>query len=209
MPADLRPCPRCSGIFTGPDRFVYAYLFGMYLGDGSLSLMKRGVYRLRVSCADDYPGVMAEVSEAVADIRNGGAVCRAQRVGCTDVIAYWKHWPCLFPQHGPGRKHERRIELADWQRELVEQDPGRFLRGLFHSDGCRITNWTAKEVNGERRLYEYPRYFFKNTSADILALCGWALDLLQIEWRRPGPTTLSVARRSAVAALDTHVGPKY
>ena len=29
----------------------------------------------------------------------------------------WKHWPCLFPQHGPGRKHERPIVLEDWQRD--------------------------------------------------------------------------------------------
>jgi hypothetical protein len=64
-------------------------------------------------------------------------------------------------------------------------------------------------VAGQQRRYEYPRYFFRNTSADILGLCGWALDLLHIEWRQPGPTTLSVARRSAVAALDACVGPKY
>ncbi|MBB4855083.1 hypothetical protein HNP40_002475 [Mycobacteroides chelonae] len=24
---------------------------------------------------------------------------------CVDVAMYSKHWPCLFPQHGPGRKH--------------------------------------------------------------------------------------------------------
>lgn len=33
-----------------------------------------------------------------------------------------------------------RIELADWQREIVSAHPGRFLRGLFNSDGCRIAN---------------------------------------------------------------------
>ncbi len=25
-------------------------------------------------------------------------------------------WPLLFPQHGPGRKHDREIELVDWQQ---------------------------------------------------------------------------------------------
>jgi hypothetical protein len=40
--------------------------------------------------------------------------------GCTEVSAYSKHWPCLFPQHGPGRKHERKIELTVWQQELVD-----------------------------------------------------------------------------------------
>jgi hypothetical protein len=172
-------------------------------------LHQADVFRLRISCANTYPTIMTEVAAAMCAVRGGGAVCRVPRVGCTDLVGYWKHWPCVFPQHGPGRKHERPIVLADWQRELVEAHPGRFLRGLFHSDGCRITNWTTRLVADEVRRYEYPRYFFSNTSADILALCGWALDLAQIAWRQPAPTRLSVARRDAVAALDAHVGPKY
>jgi hypothetical protein len=32
-------------------------------------------------------------------------------------------WPCLIPQHGPGRKHERKIELVDWQRDIVDEHP--------------------------------------------------------------------------------------
>lgn len=62
----------------------------------------------------------------------------------------WHHWPCLFPQHGPGRKHERPIVLEHWQREIVEQHPGPFLRGLFHSDGCRVTDWTRSRLTGKR-----------------------------------------------------------
>jgi hypothetical protein len=50
---------------------------------------------------------------------------------------------------------------------------------------------------------------FINTSKDILALCGEALDLLGVEWRFSKPTTISVARRDAVARLDAFVGPKY
>jgi hypothetical protein len=114
----------------------------------------------------------------------------------------------LFPQHGPGRKHDREIVLAFWQRLIVETHPGRFLRGLFNSDGCRITNWTTRPVRGELKRYEYPRYMFSNESADIMQLCGWALDLLGIAWRMPRPNMLSVARREAVVALDVHVGPK-
>ena len=29
--------------------------------------------------------------------------------------AYHRHWACLLPQHGPGKKHDRRIELEPWQ----------------------------------------------------------------------------------------------
>ncbi len=115
----------------------------------------------------------------------------------------------MFPQHGPGRKHERRIELEPWQRGIVTQHPGRFLRGLFHSDGCRITNWTVRKVAGRPKRFEYPRYFFSNKSSDILELCEWALDLLGVDHRRNRPDMISVARKESVAILDVHVGPKY
>jgi hypothetical protein len=59
------------------------------------------------------------------------------------------------------------------------------------------------------REYAYPRYSFDNRSSDILTLCGSALDRLGIASRYAKPTTISVARREAVAALDRIVGPKY
>ena len=52
--------------------------------------------------------------------------------------------------------------LEDSQRELVQLDPRPFLRGLFHSDGCRVTNWTVRLVGGAPKRYDYPRYFFSN-----------------------------------------------
>jgi hypothetical protein len=63
-------------------------------------------------------------------------------------------------------------------------------------------------VGGVRKRYEYPRYMFSNESADIMALCQWALDLLKVPWRMPRRNALSVARREAVAALDGFIGPK-
>ena len=57
--------------------------------------------------------------------------------------------------------------------------------------------------------YEYPRYLFTNESADILRLCGEALDRLGVAWRFSRPNVISVARREAVARLDEFVGPKY
>ena len=119
---------------------------------------------------------------------------------CIEVSSFSKHWPCLFPQHGPGRKHERKIELAPWQQELVDLDPRPLVRGLLHSDGCRVLNW----VNGT----PYPRYHFSNVSADIRGIFGRACDQLGIEWRPNNPCSLSVARRGSVALLDEFVGPK-
>jgi hypothetical protein len=115
----------------------------------------------------------------------------------------------LFPQHGPGRKHQRKIELQPWQEEIISRHPRGFARGLFHSDGCRLINRVRRRVKGGDRCYEYPRYLFVNMSADIHRLCGEALDRLGVAWRFSKPTTISVARREAVARLDEFVGPKY
>ncbi len=57
--------------------------------------------------------------------------------------------------------------------------------------------------------YEYSRYQFSNKSADILRLCGEALDRFAVAWRFSRPDVISVARREAVARLDEFVGPKY
>ena len=120
----------------------------------------------------------------------------------------WKHWPCLFPQHGPGRKHERPIVLAPWQDEIVAAYPWDFLRGLLHSDGARVKNWATRVVAGERRRYDYPRWQFVNASEDILALCTRSLDQVGVPWRRSGRRTVSVSTRAGVATLDEHVGLK-
>jgi hypothetical protein len=179
----------------------YTYLLGLYLGDGCLSAGPREVYRLRIACAERYPGLIAQCERAMAEVLpNKVNRTRKRNERCWDVYSCSKHWPCLFPQHGPGRKHERRIELTVWQQELVDQDPRPLIRGLLHSDGCRVLNW----VNGTA----YPRYHFSNVSADIRGIFGRACDQLGIEWRPNNRWNLSVARRGSVALLDEFVGPK-
>ena len=121
---------------------------------------------------------------------------------------HWKHWPCLFPQHGPGRKHERPIVLEPWQRAIVDDHPGDLLRGLFHSDGARVANWATRLVGGERRRYDYPRWMFVNRSEDILGICTDALDAVGIGWRRPRATCVAVSRRDDVRRLDALIGTK-
>jgi hypothetical protein len=201
--APRRRCPRCSDPprpFDHPG--TYAYLLGLYLGDGYLVTRAR-IPVLRIFCTAVYPNLI-DLCEAAMRAVAANSVQRIHRQGDVVVQSYSKHWPCLFPQHGPGRKHERPIELADWQEPIVDAHAGDFARGLFHSDGCRITN----RVTVSGRTYSYPRYLFDNESVDIMHLCGRSLDRLGIEWRMSRRNTLSVAKRAAVARLDEFVGPK-
>jgi hypothetical protein len=54
------------------------------------------------------------------------------------------------------------------------------------------------------RSYAYPRYFFANESRDILEIMGRALERAGVAWRYNRPNSISVARRDAVALVDSH-----
>jgi hypothetical protein len=179
----------------------YSYLLGFYLGDGTISRSAKGVYRLRIVTDVRYPAVIAECAAAMKAVMPANRVHvlerrdRAVEIGCSS-----KAWPLLFPQHGPGLKHRRRIELVPWQEEIVERYPRELLRGLIHSDGCRVLN----RVNGRA----YPRYFFTQVSTDIRALFCRTCERLGIDYSLGTPRSVSIARAPSVALLDAFVGPK-
>ncbi|MBP2581426.1 hypothetical protein J3A78_001904 [Streptomyces sp. PvR006] len=205
-------CPRCDG--RGLDEAAYAYVLGMYLGDGHISHPRQHrVPSLRITLDDAWPGVQQEAIAAVRAVFPDNTASWVRKTGCRDVKVYSKHLVCLFPQHGPGRKHERAIVLEPWQQEIVDAHPWSFVRGLIHSDGSRIVNWTEKTIGGRTKRYEYPRYFFTNTSDDITRLYTDALDRVGVSWRSrrraTGAQDVSVARRDDVALMDRHIGPKH
>jgi len=200
------PCPRCQGGVL--DQAAYAELLGWYLGDGHLTLGRRGVWALHIFNDKKYVVANARLLDLMRSVKPAGRPHTRLVPGCVITTMGWKHWPCLFPQHGPGRKHERPIVLDDWQREIVESHPAEFLRGLFHSDGCRAKNWTRRLVAGEMKRYDYPRWQFTNNSLDIRELCCWALDLVDVPWRQSNWKTISVSTRAGVARLDALIGPK-
>ena len=191
-------------------RWNYAYLLGVYLGDGCLS-HTGWTWQLRVVLDSAYPRIIEEVTAAIAQHVPHGRVARRTVPGSNGIVldAGWKGWPSLFPQHGPGRKHERPITLTAWQRGIVERHPGQFARGLIHSDGSRsINRFTTKLPSGRVAAYAYPRYFFTNMSPDIRRLFCDACDLLGVRWTQSNHRNISVAHRPSVAVLDEHVGPK-
>lgn len=200
------PCPRCEDAEL--DSRAYAELLGWYLGDGQISRGRRDVFNLHVFNDARYSSDNARLQQLMRAVRPGGRPHTRQTPGCVVTTVSWKHWPCLFPQHGPGRKHERPIVLEPWQTHAVEAHPAAFLRGLFHSDGCRVRNWTRRMVAGEMKRCDYPRWQFTNVSADIRELCCWALDLVDVPWRQSNQKTISVSTRAAVARLDTLIGVK-
>jgi hypothetical protein len=200
-------CDRCGQLRHEVEALPgesYSYLLGQYLGDGTICRIGSNLC-LRIASDARYGGIIAECCDAIAAIRGRAPNIRYHSdKRLVTIASYWRAWPCLFPQHGPGRKHLRTIALAVWQTRIVEAYPGPFLRGLIHSDGWRGVN----TVHVKGRTYRYPRYQFSNRSDDIRQLFVYACELVGVAWRPWGRYHVSVARRDAVALLDEFVGPK-
>lgn len=184
----------------------YAYLLGLYLGDGAISRTR--TWRLRIALDMKWPGIVLECVNAMRAVLPGNRASAYQpdpESNCIVASVYSNQLLCLFPQHGNGPKHLRTIRLVQWQQKIVHDEPRAFLRGLVHSDGCRFMN----RVHTKEKTYVYPRYNFTSASDDIRGLFTTACDQLDIEWRRMNARNISVARRESVARLDGFVGPKY
>ncbi len=183
--------------FTPED---YAELLGLYLGDGHITSLAR-TQRLRLSLDSRYPGI---ISDAEALLRrslpfNRVGRVRADRGATTVVYVYSSHLSCLFPQHGPGKKHDRPIVLEPWQAAIVEGAAWAFLRGCIRSDGCAYINRTGR--------YEYLSYCFDNFSADIRQLFIDACGLVGVECRQ-SRRSVRIYRRASVALMLENIGRK-
>jgi hypothetical protein len=190
-------------------RPAYAYLLGIYLGDGCIVVNETGSAWIAVSLDARYPGIVAEAADSMDEIFSGSPVRLASAPGATLVRVHHPALPFAFPQCGPGPKHLREIVLADWQARITREQPRAFLRGLIHSDGCRCINRFETQLpSGRLARYEYPRYFFSNLSEDIRRLFCEHCDLLEIRWTRSNARNISISHRHSVALLDEFVGPK-
>jgi hypothetical protein len=193
-----------------PDPYSYSYLLGLYLGDGYVGVTRSGRATLMITCSAAYPEVMDDCGAAMKLVVPSAEVVRyPTQSDCVRVVSASRRWPEIFPQHGPGRKHDRPIVLEPWQRDIVDAFPREFLRGLIHSDGCRTINrFKTRLPRGRVAEYEYPRYFFSNLSADIRGLFCEYCERLGIRWTQSNHRNISVSHRHSVALLDEFVGPK-
>ena len=192
------------------DPWWYAYLLGLYLGGGWVGATGRTVALvIRLDLA--FPRIIDDCIAAACLALPGARVVaypvKGQR--CVGVTSYDRRWLELFPQAGPGRKHERPVVLEPWQRRIVDVQPEPFLRGLIHSDGCRVINrFSTRLPSGRVAEYAYPRYFFSNLSADIRGLFCESCERLGVRWTQSNHRNISVSHRHSVAILDAFIGPK-
>ena len=100
---------------------TYSFLLGIYLGDGHKTLLPE---------------------RSVALVRHQGAIA---------VSTYFVGWPWLFPQHGPGRNHTRRILLEARQQEVVARYPAEFFTSACDMFGIHWRRASQTTISIARR----------------------------------------------------------
>lgn len=190
-------------------RKAYYYLLGEYLGDGCINLMKnKRTYVLRIFCADSHPLIIDEVKKDLKMIFPDNSIQDVKKQGCHSIGIYCSDLPKLFPHTGVGKKHDRKIELSDWQLKYIESNKLYLLKGLFHSDGSYYYS------KGSKHYY----YNFTNCSLDIHKIYQDCLDSLGIKYTfnerkcksiLPNKVYLTViCRNSEVVKMFNLVGEK-
>lgn len=174
----------CKYRFESYWGYHYAYLLGLYLGDGCIAKHPR-CYKLRIFLhSDNDKSVMSKCAKAMQKMLPNNKVTTYphKHEKCTEVYCYNKDVILkYFPQHGKGEKHTRHIELTKWQIDIIGHLPQPFLMGLIESDGCRYIN----RIKYSNKIYEYISYNFTNRSKDIISIFIWACDILGIQYTTP------------------------
>lgn len=171
----------------------YAYILGMYLGDGHIDKFPR-TYRLRIFQDSSYLKIIENCVEFLGKIFPNNKISVSNWYGenCKVITLYSKDLVIIFPQYGSGKKHSRLIELLPWQDEIINKYPGEFLCGLLDSDGCRFFSG------------KYLHYQFTNKSEDIKDLFCQVCNKLEIEYtRKSGYKNIQINKMNDSAKIDS------
>src|SRR5215204_6176333 len=160
-PSRRRNCAADAEHWRPSHREAYAYVLGLYLGDGCITARPGKTIFLVLTLDAVYPALIDEAATALSSGLEPPNVCRYDHGTYVVLQVAGAFLLTAFPQHGKGPKHTRTIELTDWQRDITYAHPAALVRGLIHSDGCRTVNrFKTKLPGGRVREYAYPRYFF-------------------------------------------------
>lgn len=187
---------------------AYSYVLGLYLGDGHISKTKtlrngNGVYRLRIVQDAKYPKLIEKHIDALQELFPNNSVGTVCAPGCKHIYVYSNRLVDMFPQHGPGKKHDRKIELTSWQKDIIKKFPREFIAGLYESDGCQ---YLSTRCNGK---YEYLYVEFSNKSSDIHELFRWSCSLIGVGTKMfSGGKTQGPRDRKGNLALASFLLPK-
>jgi hypothetical protein len=193
---------------------LYSYILGLYLGDGCIGELRK-TKRLAISLDKKYPKLNEFVWYCMKTLFNKNpytydrSINRGQKhiSNSIDISICSTNLGVIFPHEGRGAKHLRKIELQEWQLNIL--DHVHFVKGLIHSDGSYFYCKTFNTFN----------YTFSNCSVDICGLLMNSLKILEISYNHHQKKKISekgtvlkncvnVNRKNDVEKLHSLIGDK-
>jgi len=191
-------------LLTEEQKPHYAYVLGLYLGDGCIYTHPR-TYRLRIflnSIKDKEVIDVATKSLRILFPKNKISNYKQLKADCVEVSVYNKHLVEYFPQHGKGIKSGRDVSLTSEQSWVMTPQYVKYLIcGLLDSDGCRY-------------LYDNrSNWQLTNKSEDIINTFCEGLDILDIfhtkQQKSCGSYNVFIRRRNTVEQIDSIFNDVY
>jgi hypothetical protein len=199
--------------WTTEQRQAYSYILGFYLGDGCLYNTKGRSYTMMIANQADFYEMNLEIERSISILFPNKKVTfyKKPTSNCYDIKVTAINLHELFP-HGRGAKHSRKISLMDWQKGIVREFPQKCIKGLIQSDGTRY-------VADIKRYPHRVVYQFSNCSIDIHHILHELTSIENIDFTfrqmkfkksstHADSFITSFYKRSAVAILDSFIGPK-
>ena len=179
---------------------TYSYILGLYLGDGYIDKMPR-TWRFRVFNAKTYVELNNHIERELKKIFPLNKVNRVDSNTYYSIYVYSKNIPLLFPHYGEGKKHQRKINLLEWQKKIII--PKYFIKGLFHSDG---SYYPRTDKRSGKISWSYD---FRNESDDILKFFKMYCNEIGIKCTFSSkPKCIHVYRKEYVEKLKKLIGTK-
>jgi hypothetical protein len=100
-PQTGEPCELCLYVRNLPEQ-PYAYLLGLYLGDGCIASHARGVYRLRIIQDQKYVNLIQQCKLAMHTVIST-RVGLVQRQGCKEIVRIRSIGPACFLSMASGQ----------------------------------------------------------------------------------------------------------
>lgn len=194
----------------GPEQYItldkykqYVYILGAYLGDGYIATHPR-TYAMRIATNSKDTSIYERQQRCLQHIfPNPVRILKRTGANCVEVKMYGSYLPTVFPQHGIGEKHTRKISLADWQVNITRQYPEFLIAGLIDSDGSRYIHTDTQ------KKYQYPNYQFTNMSEDIKDIFCEHCDLAGIYYTRTEHKNVYMRKKDNVEFIDNLLESVY
>src|SRR5689334_5710425 len=131
LSGDRERSPECERCGHPPHDFEalppreYAYLLGVYLGDGTISAGRRRCYRLRIFMDSRYPRIIGEVVTAMRAVMPP-SIAKIQAKpphNLVEINSYSNAWPCLFPSTARGASTSARSSSRPGSRRSSTASP--------------------------------------------------------------------------------------